>query len=41
MASAEAKQSSRGRGTTALYRNRLAPRGASRYCSELGADYNH
>jgi hypothetical protein len=41
VASAEAKQSSRGRGTTTLYRHRLAPRGASRYCSEFGPDYNH
>jgi hypothetical protein len=40
VASAEAKQSSRGRGTTTLYRHRLAPRGASRYCSEFGPDYN-
>jgi hypothetical protein len=28
VASAETKQSSRGRGTTTLYRHRLAPRGA-------------
>lgn len=40
VASAEAKRSSRGRGTTTLYRHRVAPRGANPYCSEFGPDYN-